>query len=195
MTEPEAGSDAGATRTRAEPQGDGGFVVDGQKMFITNAGTDITACCTITALTAEHEITNLIVPADAPGYRPGPPLRKIGWHASDTRPVFLEGVRLDGSAQLGPRGAGLRQFLQVLDGGRLSVGAMGLGLAQGAFDLALDHARSRRQFGQAIVGFQAIQFQLAEMARLFRDAKVLDIGEGTTEVQKMVIAREIGAHE
>jgi alkylation response protein AidB-like acyl-CoA dehydrogenase len=256
LTEPEAGSDAGATRTRAAPQEGGGFVVDGQKMFITNAGTDITACCTITALTAPGEITNLIVPADAPGYRPGPPLRKIGWHASDTRPVYLEGVRLDPSAQLGPRGAGLRQFLAVLDGGRLSVGAMGLGLAQGAFELALAHVRTRRQFGRAIVGFQSVQFQLAEMAteieaarallysaarlrdaglpygtmaamaklttgrlaqtvaerslhlhggygwmeespiaRLYRDAKVLDIGEGTVEVQKMVIARGIGARE
>ena len=256
LTEPEAGSDAGATRTRAVPEDGGGFVVDGQKMFITNAGTDITACCTITALTAPGEITNLIVPADAPGYRPGPPLRKIGWHASDTRPVYLEGVRLDASAQLGPRGAGLRQFLAVLDGGRLSVGAMGLGLAQGAFELALAHVRTRRQFGRAIVGFQSVQFQLAEMAteiesarallysaarlkdaglpygtmaamaklatgrlaqtvaerslhlhggygwmeespiaRLYRDAKVLDIGEGTVEVQKMVIARGIGARE
>jgi alkylation response protein AidB-like acyl-CoA dehydrogenase len=256
LTEPEAGSDAGATRSRAAPQEDGGFVVDGQKMFITNAGTEITACCTITALTAPGEITNLIVPSDAPGYRPGPPLRKIGWHASDTRPLYLEGVRLDATAQLGPRGQGFRQFLKVLDGGRLSVGAMGLGLAEGAFELALAHAKSRRQFGHALVGFQAVQFQLADIAteiaaarsllytaarlkdagepfrkaaamaklvtgrlaqtvaerslhlhggygwmeesaiaRLYRDAKVLEIGEGTTEVQKMLIAREIGAVE
>jgi short-chain 2-methylacyl-CoA dehydrogenase len=254
LTEPEAGSDAGATRSGANPT-DGGFVVDGQKMFITNCGTDITSCCVITALTAPGEITNLIVPADAPGYRPGPPLRKIGWHASDTRPLYLEGIRVDADAQLGPRGEGFRQFLKVLDGGRLSVGAMGLGLAQGAYELALSHVKNRRQFGHAIVSFQSVQFQLAEMAteiagarellysaarlkdagrpfqtaaamaklttgrlaqtvaerslhlhggygwmeettiaRHYRDAKVLEIGEGTTEVQKMVIAKAIGAH-
>jgi alkylation response protein AidB-like acyl-CoA dehydrogenase len=254
LTEPDAGTDAGATRTRAASDGDGGWLLDGSKMFITNAGTDITACCTVTALTAPGEITNFIVPADEPGYRPGPPLRKIGWHASDTRPLSLDGVRLGADAQLGPRGAGLRQFLAVLDGGRISVGAMGLGLAQGAFELGLAHARERRQFGRPIAAFQAVQFQLAEMAteieaarcllykaarlkdagrpftkvaamaklvtgrlaqtvaerslhihggygwmeespiaRLYRDAKVLDIGEGTVEAQKMVIAREIGA--
>src|SRR5689334_17962262 len=130
LTEPEAGSDAGATRTRAIEQ-DGGWHLDGTKMFITNAGTDITACCTVTALTGPDEITNFIVPADAPGYSPGAPLRKIGWHASDTRPLAFDGVRLGPDAQLGPRGAGFKQFLTILDGGRISVGAMGLGLAQG----------------------------------------------------------------
>ena len=254
LTEPEAGSDAGNTRTRATPRDGGGWTVDGSKMFITNAGTDITACCTITALTAPGEITNLIVPADAPGYLPGPPLRKIGWRASDTRPLSFDGVELGPEALLGRPGAGFRQFLEVLDGGRLGVGAIGLGLAEGAFALALAHARQRRQFGRPIVAFQAIQFQLAEMAteiesarallyhatrlkdagrpytkeaamaklvtgrlaqtvaeralhihggygwmeesavaRLYRDAKVLDIGEGTVEVQKMVIARLVGA--
>lgn len=255
LTEPDAGSDAGATRTRAEPREGGGFTVDGQKMFITNAGTDITGCCVITALTAPGEITNLIVPADAPGYRPGAPLRKIGWHASDTRPLYLEGVEVGVEGQLGPRGKGFHQFLAVLDGGRLSVGAMGLGLAQGAYELALAYVKQRKQFGHAIVAFQSVQFQLAEMAteiaaarellytaarlkdagrpfripaamaklvtgrlaqtvaerslhlhggygwmeesaiaRFYRDAKVLEIGEGTSEVQKMVIARGIGAH-
>jgi len=254
LTEPEAGSDAGATRTRAAARDGGGWTVDGSKMFITNAGTDITACCTITALTGPDEVSNLVVPADAPGYRPGPPLRKIGWRASDTRPVSLDGVELGPEALLGERGAGFRQFLAVLDGGRLGVGAIGLGLAEGAFALALAYARQRRQFGRPIVAFQAIQFQLAEMAteiesarallyhatrlkdagrpftkeaamaklvtgrlaqtvaerslhihggygwmeesaiaRLYRDAKVLDIGEGTVEVQKMVIARLVGA--
>jgi alkylation response protein AidB-like acyl-CoA dehydrogenase len=255
LTEPDAGSDAGATRTRATEE-EGGWRLDGTKMFITNAGTDITACCTVTALTGPGEITNFIVPADAPGYSPGAPLRKIGWHASDTRPLAFDGVRLGPEAQLGPRGAGFKQFLTILDGGRISVGAMGLGLAQGAFELALAHAKHRSQFGHRLVGFQAVQFQLAEMAteieaarallykaarlkdagasftkvaamaklvtgrlaqtvaerslhihggygwmeespiaRLYRDAKVLDIGEGTVEVQKMVIARAIGAHE
>ncbi len=256
LTEPDAGSDAGATRTRAAADGDGGWIVDGSKMFITNAGTDITGCCTITALTGDGEVTNFIVPADAPGYAPGPPLRKIGWRASDTRPLSLDGVRLGGDALLGVRGEGFRQFLAVLDGGRISVGAMGLGLAQGAFEMALRHAKQRRQFGRAIVGFQSVQFQLADMAteiasarsllylaarmkdagerftktaamaklvtgrlaqtvaeralhlhggygwmeespiaRFYRDAKILDIGEGTVEVQKMVIARAIGAYE
>jgi len=254
LTEPEAGTDAGATRTRAVADGAGGWVLSGSKMFITNAGTDITACCTVTAVTGPGEISNFIVPADAPGYHPGPPLRKIGWHASDTRPLALDDIRLGEDAQLGPPGAGLRQFLAVLDGGRISVGAMGLGLAQGAFELALRHARERRQFGRPIAAFQAVQFQLAEIAteieaarcllykaarlkdsgrpftkvaamaklvtgrlaqtvaeralhihggygwmeespiaRLYRDAKILDIGEGTVEAQKMVIAREIGA--
>ena len=255
LTEPEAGSDAGATRTRATPR-DGGWTIDGAKMFITNAGTDITSCCTVTALTGEGEISTFIVPADHPGYRPDPPLRKIGWRASDTRPVTLAGVDLGGDAMLGPRGAGLRQALGALDGGRIAIAAMGVGLAQGAFELALRHARERRQFGRAIVGFQAVQFTLAEMAaeitgarcllyqaarvkdsgasatgiaamakltagrlaqtvaerslhlhggygwmeespisRFYRDAKILEIGEGTSEVQKMVIARAVGAHE
>ncbi len=256
LTEPEAGSDAGATRTRAEAQADGGWVVNGSKMFITNAGTDITGCCTITALTGDGEITNFIVPADAPGYDAGPALRKVGWRASDTRPLSFDAVRLGADAQLGPRGHGFQQFLKVLDGGRISVGAMGLGLAEGAFELALRHTKSRRQFGRPLVAFQAVQFQLAEMAteiasarsllylaarmkdtgegftkvaamaklvtgrlaqtvaeralhlhggygwmeespiaRFYRDAKILDIGEGTVEVQKMVIARAIGAYE
>jgi alkylation response protein AidB-like acyl-CoA dehydrogenase len=256
LTEPEAGSDAGACRTRATALAGGGWRIDGAKMFITNAGTDITACCTVTALTGDGEISAFIVPAGAPGYRPGPPLKKVGWRASDTRPVHLDGVEVGDDALLGPRGAGLKQALQALDGGRIAIAAMGVGLAQGAFELALGHARTRRQFGRSIAGFQAIQFMLAEMAceieaarcllhsaarakdsggpatklaamakltagrlaqtvaerslhihggygwmeesaiaRLYRDAKILEIGEGTSEVQKMVIARAIGAHD
>jgi alkylation response protein AidB-like acyl-CoA dehydrogenase len=256
LTEPDAGSDAGATRTRAEAQPDGGWQINGSKMFITNAGTDITGCCTITALTAPGEVTNFIVPADAPGYVAGPALHKIGWRASDTRPLNFDGLHVGPDAMLGPAGQGFHQFLKVLDGGRISVGAIGLGLAQGAFELALRHAKQRRQFGKALVGFQVVQFQLAEMAteitsarsllylaarmkdagerftktaamaklvtgrlaqtvaeralhlhggygwmeespvaRFYRDAKILDIGEGTVEVQKMVIARAIGAYE
>jgi short/branched chain acyl-CoA dehydrogenase len=256
LTEPEAGSDAGACRTAARERPDGGWTIDGSKMFITNAGTDITSCCTVTARTGDGEISAFIVPADDPGYRPDPPLRKVGWRASDTRPVHLDGVSLGADGMLGPRGAGLRQALEALDGGRIAIGAMGVGLAQGAFELALAHSRQRHQFGRAIVGFQAVQFTLAEMAaeieaarallykaarmkdegrratkvaamakltagrlavnvaerslhlhggygwmeespiaRLYRDAKILEIGEGTSEVQKMVIARAIGAHE
>ncbi len=256
LTEPEAGSDAGACRTRAAARDGGGWTLSGEKMFITNAGTDITACCTVTAREDDGAVSLFIVPADAPGYRPGPPLRKVGWRASDTRPVHLDGVELGPEARLGPAGAGMRQALAALDGGRIAIAAMGVGLAQGAFELALAYARERRQFGRPIVAFQAVSFALAEMAteiaaarallyaaarvkdsgapvtkqaamakltagrlaqtvaerslhihggygwmeespiaRLYRDAKILEIGEGTSEVQKMVIARAIGAHE
>ncbi len=252
LTEPGAGSDAGATRTRAELR-DGRWIVNGSKIFITNAGTDITACVTITALTGEDEISNIIVPNGTPGLEISAPMRKMGWRASDTRELSFRDCGVPEENLLGPRGAGFRQFLEILDGGRISVAAMGLGLAQGAYDLATKYAREREQFGQAIVGFQAIQFALADMAveieagrnlvyksawlkdqgrpfakeaamaklytgelshrvankalqihggygymdeyavsRLYRDQKVLEIGEGTNEVQRMVIARHLG---
>ena len=187
LTEPEAGSDAGATRTRAEAQPDGGWVVNGSKMFITNAGTSITGCCTITALTGDGEITNFIVPADVPGYAPGPAMRKIGWKASDTRPLNLDGVRLGQGAMLGPRGAGFHQFLKVLDGGRISVGAIGLGLAQGAFEMALAHAKQRRQFGHALVGFQAVQFATPADPVLHTVTVVLDRKTGGGAIQEKII--------
>ncbi len=252
LTEPEAGSDAGATRTRARLEG-GEWVIDGAKQFITNAGTEISGCVTITALTGDGEISNIIVPADAPGYEVGEAYRKMGWNASDTRPLSFDGCRVPEANLLGPRGAGLRQFLTVLDGGRIGVAALGLGLAQGAFDQALAYARERRAFGQPISRFQAIQVKLADLsaqieaarlltyraallkdrgepftlvaaqaklitgrlavraseeavqihggygyieeypvARFYRDAKVLTIGEGTDEVMQMVIARQLG---
>jgi short-chain 2-methylacyl-CoA dehydrogenase len=253
LTEPDAGSDAGASRTRAELH-DGEWVVNGSKMFITNAGTDITACVTITALTGgEGEISNLIVPNGTPGYEVAPPMQKLGWRASDTRELSFRDVRVPEGNLLGPRGKGFQQFLEILDGGRISVAAMGLGLAQGAYDLASEYARERKQFGQPISSFQAIQFQLADMAteieagrnmvykaawlkdqgrpfakeaamaklytgelshraansalqihggygfmdeyaisRLYRDQKILEIGEGTNEVQRMVIAKHLG---
>ncbi len=252
LTEPEAGSDAGATRTRARLE-DGEWVIDGAKQFITNAGTEISGCVTITALTGDGEISNIIVPADAPGYEVGEAYRKMGWNASDTRPLSFDGCRVPEANLLGPRGAGLRQFLTVLDGGRIGVAALGLGLAQGAFDQALAYARERRAFGQPISRFQAIQVKLADLsaqieaarlltyraallkdrgepftlvaaqaklitgrlavraseeavqihggygyieeypvARFYRDAKVLTIGEGTDEVMQMVIARQLG---
>jgi alkylation response protein AidB-like acyl-CoA dehydrogenase len=255
LTEPGAGSDAGATRTTAELR-DGRWVIDGSKIFITNAGTDITACVTITARTAKDEISNLIVPNGTPGYRISPPMRKLGWRASDTRELSFERCAVPAGNLLGPRGAGLRQFLAVLDGGRISVGAMGVGLAQGAYDLARAYALERHQFGRPIASFQAIRFQLADLAteieagrqlvyraawlkdagrpfaleaaqaklftglvsnravnvalqihggygfmeefaiaRLYRDQKVLEIGEGTNEVQRMVIARHLGLPE
>jgi short-chain 2-methylacyl-CoA dehydrogenase len=252
LTEPEAGSDAGATRTRAELQ-DGEWVVNGSKMFITNAGTDITACVTITALTGEDEISNIVVPNGTPGYDIAPPMQKLGWRASDTRELSFRDVRVPEGNLLGPRGKGFQQFLEILDGGRISVAAMGVGLAQGAYDLAASYAQERQQFGKPIARFQAVQFQLADMAteieagralvykaawlkdqgrpfakeaamaklytgelsnraanaslqihggygfmdeyaisRLYRDQKILEIGEGTNEVQRMVIAKHLG---
>jgi short/branched chain acyl-CoA dehydrogenase len=252
LTEPEAGSDAGATRTRAELR-DGEWVINGSKMFITNAGTDISACVTITALTHDDEISNIIVPNGTPGYEIAPPMQKLGWRASDTRELSFRDVRVPEGNLLGPRGKGFQQFLEILDGGRISVAAMGVGLAQGAYDLAARYARERRQFGKPIAEFQAVQFQLADMAteieagrsmvykaawlkdqgrpfakeaamaklytgelsnraanaalqihggygfmdefpisRLYRDQKILEIGEGTNEVQRMVIAKHLG---
>jgi alkylation response protein AidB-like acyl-CoA dehydrogenase len=252
LTEPEAGSDAGATRTRAELRG-GEWVINGSKMFITNAGTDITACVTITAVTGEDEISNVIVPNGTPGYEIAPPMEKLGWRASDTRELSFRDVRVPEGNLLGPRGKGFQQFLEILDGGRISVAAMGVGLAQGAYDLAAAYAKERQQFGRPISSFQAIQFQLANMAteieagralvykaawlkdqgrpfareaamaklytgelsnravnsslqihggygfmdefpisRLYRDQKILEIGEGTNEVQRMVIAKQLG---
>ena len=252
LTEPGAGSDAGATRTRAELR-DGQWVVNGSKIFITNAGTDITACVAITARTGEDEISNLIVPNGTPGYEISQPMEKMGWHASDTRELSFRDAAVPEGNLLGPRGEGYRQFLEILDGGRISVAAMGLGLGQGAYDLAHAYAREREQFGRPIARFQAVQFRLADMAteleaarglvykaawlkdagrpfakeaaiaklytgemsnrvvnwalqlhggygymdefpisRLYRDQKILEIGEGTNEVQRMVIARHLG---
>ena len=252
LTEPGAGSDAGATRTRAEVR-DGEWVVNGSKIFITNAGTDISACVTITALTGDGEISNLIVPNGIAGYDISPPMRKLGWRASDTRELSFKDARVPEGNLLGERGKGFHQFLEILDGGRISVAAMGVGLAQGAYDLALAYAKEREQFGKPISEFQAVQFRLADMAteieagrnlvykaawlkdqdrpfakeaamaklytgelahrvandslqihggygfmeesaisRLYRDQKILEIGEGTNEVQRMVIARHLG---
>jgi len=252
LTEPDAGSDAGATRTTAELR-DGAWVVNGSKMFITNAGTDLTWGVTITARTGEDEISNLVVENGTPGYELSAPLHKLGWRASDTRALAFTDCAVPEENLLGPRGKGFTQFLEILDGGRISVAAMGVGLAQGAYDLAADYARERTQFGRPIGRFQAIAFQLADMAveieagrqlvyraawlkdrgrpfaleaamaklytgelshrvanqalqihggygfmeespiaRLYRDQKILEIGEGTNEVQRMVIAKQLG---
>jgi len=285
LTEPEAGSDAGNTRTRAHLQ-DGEWVVNGAKQFITNAGTDISGLVCITAVTgelageggasgegganggdgvngaqganagasAQKEISNLIIPNGTPGYEQGAPYRKMGWNASDTRPLTFSDCRVPQENLLGPRGAGFKQFLHILDIGRIGVAAMGVGLAQGALDQALQYAKQRRAFGKQISKFQAIQSKLADMAteieaarllvykaalekdakrnftltaaqaklktgrlavrcaeeavqihggygyieeypvcRFYRDAKILTIGEGTDEIQQMVIARALGA--
>ncbi len=255
LTEPEAGSDAGNTRTRAELD-DGEWTINGAKQFITNAGTEISGCVAITAVTGANggrEISNLIVPNGTPGYSQLEPYRKMGWNASDTRPLSFEDCRVPEENLLGPRGAGFKQFLQILDGGRIGVAAMGVGLAQGALDEALAYAKERQAFGKSISKFQAIQAKLADLSteieaarlltykaailkdrgepftltaaqaklktgrlavrateeavqihggygyieeypvcRFYRDAKILTIGEGTDEVQQMVIARQLG---
>jgi short-chain 2-methylacyl-CoA dehydrogenase len=252
LTEASAGSDAGATRTRAELR-DGQWIVNGSKLFITNAGTDITACVTITALTGDDEISNIIVPNGTPGYEISAPMKKLGWHASDTRELSFKDCAVPEANLLGPRGKGFQQFMEILDGGRISVAAMGVGLAQGSYDLAFAYAKERQQFGRPIAKFQAVQFALADMAteieagrqlvyraawlkdqgkdfglaaaqaklytgllsnravnaalqihggygfmeeyaisRLYRDQKILEIGEGTNEVQRMVIAKLLG---
>ncbi|MBA2536170.1 MAG: acyl-CoA dehydrogenase family protein, partial [Actinobacteria bacterium] len=159
LTEPGAGSDAGATQTRADLR-DGHWVVNGSKIFITNAGTDISACVTISARTGEDEISNLVVPNGAPGYEVSAPMEKMGWNASDTRELSFSDCAVPTENLLGERGAGFRQFLEILDGGRISVAAMGVGLAQGAYELAARYARERVQFGRAISKFQAVQFKL-----------------------------------
>src|SRR3954468_2099817 len=264
LTEPEAGSDAGNVRTRAKLE-DGEWTINGSKQFITNAGTDISGVVCITARTGDgrsgdersargSEISNLIVPNGTPGYSQGEPYRKMGWNASDTRPLTFEDCVVPEENLLGPCGGGFKQFLPVLVIGRVAVAAVGVGLAQGALDQALAYAKERRAFGKPISKFQAIQGKLADLSaeieaarlltymaawlkdqgrsfsltaaqaklktgrlavrateeavqvhggygyieeypvcRFYRDAKILTIGEGTDEVQQMVIARALGA--
>src|SRR4029077_18708969 len=252
LTEPEAGSDDGNVKTRAR-EDNGDWVIDGAKQFITNAGTDISGHVAITARTGENEISNLIVERGTPGYEQGEPYRKMGWTASDTRPLTFTECHVPEENLLGPRGAGFKQFLHILDIGRIGVAAMGVGMAQGALDEALAYAKERKAFGKPISKFQAIQAKIADISaeieaarlltykaaiqkdrgesftltaaqaklktgrlavraceeavqihggygyieeypvcRFYRDAKILTIGEGTDEVQQMVIARQLG---
>ncbi|MFT4282483.1 acyl-CoA dehydrogenase family protein [Microbacterium sp.] len=256
LTEPEAGSDAGATRTTARREGEE-WVIDGAKQFITNSGTPLTRFVTVTAVTGEHdgrkEISTLIVPADAPGFRVGPAYDKVGWHASDTHPLTFDGVRVPAANLLGEQGRGYANFLNILDEGRIAIAALSTGAAEGCLEEALAYATSRRVFGEPLASRQHVQFTLARMrqrvhnarlgwqhaarlrdsglpfkaeaaiakltasdaamdnardatqilggngfmneyasARHFRDSKVLEIGEGTTEVQLLVIARALG---
>ncbi|HKE98464.1 MAG TPA: acyl-CoA dehydrogenase family protein [Actinomycetes bacterium] len=257
LTEPGGGSDAGATRTTARLDG-GQWVVDGSKAFITNAGTDLTALVTITAVTGSRpdggkEISTVVVPAGTPGFTVGGKYSKVGWSASDTRELAFSDCRVPEANLLGERGRGFAQFLEVLDEGRIAIAALGTGLAQGCVDECLRYVHERSAFGRTLAGHQAIRFKLADMearavtarlawrhaaarrlrgrpiakaaaiaklvssdaamanareatqifggygfmneypvARFYRDAKILEIGEGTSEVQRMVIARELG---
>jgi short/branched chain acyl-CoA dehydrogenase len=149
LTEPDAGSDAGGTRSRAVADGDD-WVITGRKVFITNAGTDISAGVTVTALTGDGEISAIAVERGTPGYTQAEPYRKLGWHASDTRELILEEVRVPKTNLIGTQGGGYRQFLQILEGGRVAIAALSVGLAQACLDASLTHAASRRQFGSAI---------------------------------------------
>ena len=174
LTEPEAGSDAGNTRTHGDARGRRHWVINGSKQFITNSGTDISGFVTITARTArDDEISNILVPNGTPGYEVGEPYRKMGWNASDTRPLSFEDCRVPEENLVGPRGQGFKQFLQTLDGGRIGVAAMGLGLAQGALDEALAYAKERIAFGPPISSYQAIQIKLADMSTEIEAARLL----------------------
>src|SRR3954468_10677727 len=172
LTEPEAGSDAGNVKTRARLDG-GEWVVDGAKQFITNAGTEISGHVAITARTGDGEISNIIVENGTPGYEQGEPYRKMGWNASDTRPLTFSDCRVRSENLLGRRGQGFQQFLHVLDIGRIGVAAMGVGLAQGALDQALAYAKQRRAFGRPISKFQAIQAKLADLSAEIEAARLL----------------------
>ena len=189
LTAAGAGSDAGNTRTTAELR-DGTWIVNGSKMFITNAGTDITACVTITAVTGEDEISNIIVPNGVDGYDIAPPMKKLGWRASDTRELSFKDVAVPEGNLLGPRGEGFKQFLEILDGGRISVAAMGVGLAQGAYDLAHAYAKEREQFGKPIAKFQAVQFALADMATEIEAGRALVYKAAWLKDQGRPFARE-----
>jgi short/branched chain acyl-CoA dehydrogenase len=257
LTEPGGGSDAGATRTTARLEG-GEWIINGSKAFITNAGTEISKLVTITAVTGDEpegrkEISTIIVPAGTPGYEVGRSYRKVGWRASDTHELAFGDCRVPEGNLLGERGKGYAQFLQTLDDGRIAVGALSVGLAQGCLEASLTYAAERQAFGRPIGAFQALQFKIADMrvavetarlatyraawlrdqgrsykaeaamaklygseiavtcareavqihgaygymeefpvARFYRDSKVLEIGEGTSEIMRLLIARDLG---
>lgn len=168
LTEEEAGTDAGGTQTTAELM-DGQWVVNGSKKWITNSGTEISGGVTAVARTGtgendEPELSAIIIPQETPGYTRGAGYEKTGWRAADQHPLYFEDCRVPEENLLGERGRGFAQFLQTLDGGRVALGALSVGLAQACLDEALERAKEREQFGKAIAEFQAIQFKLADMA-------------------------------
>ena len=166
LTEPGGGSDAGATRTTATLDDDE-WVIDGSKAFITNSGTAITSFVTVTALTArqdgKREISAIIVPSGTPGFEVGKPYRKMGWHHSDTRELSFSDCRVPEENLLGERGEGFKNFLKILDDGRIAIAALAVGLAQGCVDESVKYAKERTAFGQPIANFQAIHFKIADM--------------------------------
>jgi short-chain 2-methylacyl-CoA dehydrogenase len=265
LTEPEAGSDAGGTKTSARLEGDGDakhWVINGNKEFITNSGTDISKLVTVTAVTGEQErkdgsirkeISTILVPTDTPGFKAEKAYNKVGWNASDTHPLTLRDVTVPEANLLGERGRGYANFLSILDEGRIAIAALATGAAQGCVDLSVRYAKDRTAFGTNIGKHQAVAFKIARMqarahtarlayydaaarmlagkpfktqaaiakmvageaamdnardatqvfggygfineftvARHYRDSKILEVGEGTTEVQLMLIARELG---
>ncbi|WP_449280496.1 acyl-CoA dehydrogenase family protein [Leucobacter sp.] len=166
LTEPEAGSDAGATRTTARLDGDE-WVINGSKQFITNSGTPVTRFVTVTAVTGEtdgkKEISTIIVPNGTPGFTVGPSYDKVGWRASDTHPLAFEEVRVPASHLLGQRGRGLANFLDALDEGRIAIAALATGAAEGCLEAAAEYARARTVFGSPLATRQGIQFMVARM--------------------------------
>jgi butyryl-CoA dehydrogenase len=208
LTEPDAGSDAGGTKTRAELV-DGHWVINGSKQFITNSGTDITAGVTITAVTgrsegARAEISAIMVPQNTRGYTVEASYRKLGWHSSDTHPLTFQYCQVPEGSLLGRRGGGFRQFLHTLAGGRVAIAALSVGLAQACLDASLIYARERKQFGKAISSFQAIQFKLADMAMEVELARTITYkaacaydytGESSPEFRKLAAMAKLYASE
>jgi butyryl-CoA dehydrogenase len=254
LTEPEAGSDAGGTRTTAVlDEGAGEWVLNGEKAFITNSGTEITSLVTVTARTGPGEISTVIVPSGTPGFEVQPPYRKMGWHASDTHGLTFTDCRVPEANLLGERGRGFAQFLQILDEGRIAIAAVAVGCIQACLDHSVRYAQDRNAFGKPIGANQGVAFPVADLAvmaetarlltyqaawlhdagrpfkqaaamaklhatesavtatrmatqifggygfidetpvaRFYRDAKILEIGEGTSEVQRLVISRALG---
>ncbi|MBA2336762.1 MAG: acyl-CoA dehydrogenase family protein [Acidimicrobiia bacterium] len=252
LTEPDAGSDAGATRTKAFRDGDD-WVIDGAKAFITNSGSSLTSVIAVTAVTGDDEISTILVPAGTPGLTVEPAYHKMGWHASDTHGLVFDGCRVPADHLLGERGRGLRQFLAVLDEGRIAIAALALGLIRACLDASVEYANRRYAFGGPIGRNQGVAFPIADMqvmaeaahllvyraaavrdaggnitqaaamaklyateaavtatriatqvhggagfieesvvARFYRDAKILEIGEGTSEIQRLIIGRGLG---
>ncbi len=259
LTEPDAGSDSRATKTTAYLE-NGFWVINGSKIFITNGASSINKGATVQVVSGEKngqkEFSTILVDADTPGFKRVPMHGKMMWRASDTAQLFFDNCRVPETNLLGKRGEGSKIMLNTLDSGRLAIGAMGLGLAQGAFELAMTYAKARKQFGKPIAQFQAIAFKLADMAtkielarnllykgawlksnqkpfakeaamaklycseiakevadeavqihggyglmkdyeieRHYRDQRLLQIGEGTSEIQRLVISRYIGCYE
>jgi len=209
LTEPQAGSDSGATQTRADLV-DGHWVINGAKQFITNSGTDISAGVTITAVTARRsgavrgEISAILVPRDTAGYEVQPAYDKLGWHSSDTHPLAFDDCRVPEENLLGRRGGGHRQFLHTLIGGRVAIAALSVGLAQACLDASLSYARERTQFGRPISSFQAIQFKIADMAMEVELARLITYraavayqasGRTTGDVQRLAAMAKLYASE